>query len=143
MDPLLGRTLTNISDQVTGDRTYRAPKVGGELGEFLFANSGTPARLMSTMRKFADPRKGTSNKLINFLSGLNTTDVSPAARDAIIRERSRDIMDDLGAQSFEKVYFTDERKAKMTPEQLQQVEVLELLRDLLESRSKRRAKTRK
>jgi len=144
-DPVFARTLQNIEDEwITKKRSYE-PKPEYQIGlfpEFLLSNSGTPARLLQTIRTLNDPRKSLPVSLMNTLTGFRLTDVSAPAKDAILRERARDIMDDLGARSYTNTYFSKAQKAAMTPEERTQADQLTNLLNVLRARGRRRKKER-
>jgi hypothetical protein len=117
MDPTVGRLLTNVGlreeDPVSGKAV---PFVGG-LTEHALANSPA-SRLLSTLRTLTDERKRqnptffTGDALAtNLLTGLKTTDISPAAQDAVLRDLlSPIILNELGGRSYTNVYIPKQKK---------------------------------
>ena len=136
MDPALGRTLSNVGNFVgLTDRTD--PVDTNKYLEAAISNSPL-ARVLSTARQVTDPRKGLLSRGLNTFTGLKTSTVSPAAQDAILRERAAELMRQLGGRSFERSYFPEEVKARMSPEDLEKAEMYESLMNLLAERAKQR-----
>ncbi|MCB0358024.1 MAG: hypothetical protein KDD44_00255, partial [Bdellovibrionales bacterium] len=109
--------------------------------EFILANSPA-SRVFTTARTLSDPRKSAGAKAWNMLTGLRLSDVSEAAKDAILREKAQDIMTETGAHSFQRTYYSQEQLDKMTPEQQQNAIMLQLLMNWLADRSKQRKESR-
>lgn len=141
-DPLLGRLAANVSDTITGGKTQRVQPVGDVGFENLVANSPFAAWL-SQARVAADPRKNLATRLANLASGLRLSDVSPGARDAVIRDALNKVMKDQGgALEFSKVYFPKEMEALMSPQELATAHQMELLQTILAKRATARKKAR-
>lgn len=144
LDPTLGRTVANIKELATGQKTPRAEPILGNRGlEFLVANSPL-ARVTTTARQITDPRK-LDNPLAAFLNlgtGVRVADISPAARDAILREKVAELMKDEGAKTFMRTYIPKEEKEKMSPAQRQRAELYELVMKQLAEEAKARKKER-
>ena len=136
MDPLLGRTLTNIGN-LTGVTDRDDPVPTPKLLESVLSNSPA-ARLLSTTRQITDERKGIPSRIANALTGLKITTVSPAAQDAVLRERASILMRELGGRSFERSYIPDDVKAGLSPEDLEKAEMYESIMNLLAERAKQR-----
>lgn len=135
LDPTIGRTLANVAGL---DEPVRWP--GSEGMEFVLANSPY-SRLATTARQLTDRRKWDYlglPALVPFLSGVRISDVSPAAQDAILRERSGALARDLGAERFVRTYIPEERLASMTPEQRAAAEEYVQLWKVLADRAKQR-----
>lgn len=142
LDPGAGRTIANIKQLVTGEKTDNAkPLLGSQGLEFALANSPL-SRMLSTARTVTDHRKGLAAKAVNLGTGVKLTDVSPQVQDAIIREEAQKLMKDLGAKRFIKTYFPAEDKEKMTPQELEKALKLEGLMELLKQRATTRASER-
>ena len=60
--------------------------------------------------------------------------------DKTLRDRISQIEKGMGGRSFTEAYVPKEVKAKMSPQELKQLQQLEALRKLLEARSKERKK---
>ena len=146
MDPLIGRLLANVTGQ---EDAVRLPK----MLEQAAANSPV-ARLLTTMRTLTDKRKQSDYggflpertpgpaTLFNLLSGIRVTDVSPGSRDAIVRDLLNREMKDTGASVFERVSFTKEDLAKMSPTERENAIKLQALANVLARRSKERKRER-
>lgn len=135
LDPTIGRTLANVAGL---DEPVRWP--GSEGMEFVLANSPY-SRLATTARQLTDRRKWDYlglPALVPFLSGVRISDVSPAAQDAILRERSGALARDLGAERFVRTYIPEDRLAAMTPEQRAAAEEYVQLWKVLADRAKQR-----
>lgn len=134
LDPTIGRTLANLTREPGSD-----PVALPTAFEFLFANSPA-SRLGTVARQVTDTRKGPLAKATNLLTGARVTDVPVAQQEGMLADRANTMMRDLGASSYENVYFSDRDKAGLDPDQLQQIEEFELLKKVLASRRQRRAK---
>lgn len=130
MDPLMGRIAANILGQ---EDAYQV----GFIPEQIMANSPA-ARGLSVVRQLTDKRKTPLNKALNLLTGARLTDISPGAKDAIVREALQREEKDMGASVFEIINFTKAQKEKMSPRQLERAERLERFALLLRERAKRR-----
>jgi hypothetical protein len=130
LDPTLGRTLANLLGR---DKPVPTPQAA----EFLLANS--PAtRFLSTARQLTDPRKTWFDTALNSLTGTRVTDVSPAAQDAILRERAIALMRGMDAAEFSRVYFRQEDLTQMSPEERAVADRLTQLQTILATRAKER-----
>jgi hypothetical protein len=138
MDPLIGRTMSNVGNTLgLTDRTdpVRTPK----LLEAVVSNSPA-SRVFHTARKATDPRKGLLGKATNTLTGVSYSSVSPAAQDAILRERAAEIMQQMGGRVFERSYIPDYELERMDPETRAQAEQwMELMKTLAKRAKERRA----
>lgn len=132
MDPLIGRLAANVGLADPND-----PKILPTWMEQAAANSPA-ARALSTARQLTDSRKGVVPKLLNTLTGLRVTDVSPGSKDAIVRELLQREMKDTGAAAFERIYFRKEDLARMSPEQRDAAIKLQALGNILAKRAKER-----
>lgn len=130
MDPVVGRFLSNVLGR---EKPVDLP----DAFEFIASNSPA-ARLLSTLRTASDPHKRDVGGALNLLTGVRVSDVSPAAQDAVIRERTTALMKELGAKSFARIYFPKDDVAQMTPEQQAQAIRLQLLQNILADRAKER-----
>lgn len=135
-DPLLGRIISNVREGVTGEKEFTAQPLPRWL-EVAAANSPA-SRYLSMLRTLTDTRKEAGAKATNLLTGVRIQDVSPAAREAILRERSEDILQEMGAKQFVQTYIPDYVKANMSPEQLAKVEQWEAMKKWLDDSAKRR-----
>lgn len=136
MDPSIGRTLANVFGD---DEPWRWP--GSKLHEHIAAN--TPfSRAITTTRALTDTRKTGLAKALNALTGARVSTISPAAKDAIIREALEQRMKDAGAYGFEKVTFTKADLEKMDPETRAAAEELKRLSAILAKRAKDRKKAK-
>lgn len=135
LDPTVGRTLSNILGQAE-------PVDIGRTNEFILANSPL-SRFLTVGRKLSDPRKSHAEKLASIGLGINTTDVSIAAQDAVLRDRASDFMREQGARSYERVYFPSWQIDQMeNPAAQQQAQELNALQAVLSSRARRRAEAK-
>ena len=149
LDPTVGRLISNLTGQ---EDPVRLP---GMLEQVL--SNSPAARALTTLRTLSDPRKGGdygpisdavpfsipgAPSLLNLLTGVRVTDVSPGAKDTLIRELLTREMKDAGASTFERVYFSKDELAKMGPEQRKAAENLQGLANVLARRAKERAKAR-
>ncbi len=137
MDPTIRRTISNIQEQLGGEPAGRLPPPG--LLEFAAANSPF-SRYLSTARQLSDPRKGILGNLMMQTTGLRFTDISPAAQEATLRQRAAELMKEMGARTFEKVYF-DKDEIPNLPEEDQETAVkLNALQRLLARKASARAR---
>lgn len=146
LDPTVGRFVANVMGQSGQDDSKKFPL----WMEHIVANSPV-ARLASTARSITDPRKRWDQEsegiagylpgpasLLNTLSGVRITDVSPGSKDAILRELLNSEMEDAGASVFERIYFSNEEKAKMSPQARDNADKLQGLANVLAKRAKER-----
>lgn len=141
IDPGLGRAITNISDTITGEETYRAPFVGSPSLENILLNTPATRAITSTRQAF-DPRKSALAKMANLGTGLRLHDVSPAAKETMTRERIDELIKMDGGRAFERTYLPDDVRATMSPEEQRQVDDLLDLLGILDQRQKQRARQR-
>lgn len=153
MDPLVGRLLTNLGIREEDPVSGQAKDFMGPLAEQVLANS--PAtRFLSTARQLTDDRKWQNPTLFpgdalftNLFTGLKTTDISPAAQDAVLRDMvAPTVMDELGGRVYENRYIpkaTIEATKKRGEEELaERMEAFNRLNRLLGQRAKDRKEER-
>lgn len=132
MDPTVGRTLANVvgrEDPVTFP--------GSDAIEFVLGNSPV-SRLLTSARTATDPRKGLLAKASVLTSGIRIADISPAAQDAVLRERVQQLQRDLGARDFTTTSLNEERLAQLPPEEQAKFRELKETMDTLTKRAKER-----
>jgi hypothetical protein len=154
LDPVIGRTLSNIlqlsqnpSAALTGGETESVRPVripGAALLEPMIANSPL-ARAATTVRQLTDPRKSAGNKALNLLTGARMTDISPAAQEAIMRERLSQLMRSEGAKEFVRTYFQQDSPefGNLPINEQQQLMAMQAYMNYLAQLSKDRADARK
>ena len=132
MDPSLGRLLANVSGRPD------AVKFPGSEGiEHILSNS--PAgRAITTARQLTDPRKGLGVKGLGTLTGLRIADVSAKSRDAIERQMVAEALRERGGKQFVRNYLPESVKATMTPQQVQEAQLLHDRLNQLAKDAKRR-----
>jgi hypothetical protein len=135
MDPLVGRIVSNITGKKEPSRVLPHSV------EFALANSPL-SRGLSTLRTATDPRKRNIAGAANLLTGLRISDISPAAQDAVLRERAAVLMKDLGARSYAEVYFPKDMLAQMPPDVRAKAEELQALMKHLGENAKTRKKAK-
>ena len=141
LDPTIGRLVANVMGQTEPDDSKKFPL----WMEQIVANSPI-ARATTTARSLTDPRKRSETvpgmpgaaSLLNTLTGFRVSDVSPASKDAILREMLNSEMQDAGASVFERVYFSKEELDKMSPAARENAIKLQGLANVLAQRSKER-----
>jgi hypothetical protein len=140
LDPLLGRTLSNIGE-LTGLKKSKEPVryPGSGVLEHMISNSPLTG-FGTAVRTLTDPRKSPIDKFFNLGTGLRLTDVSPASQDKELRNRINRAEKQLGAKTYIDTYVPKETKAQMSPQELQAYMQIQALRQLLEERSKERKK---
>ena len=147
LDPILGRIAANVQGK-TG-RAY--PAFGSNALEFIAAQPPwsrylTAARELSSLvppRDVTAPRrKGIASTLMPLLIGFRIQDISPDAQDAIIRERANEMMKDIGARAFSKMYVPKDMQARMSPEELAKTAQWMGLQRLLDQRLKKSIKAK-
>ncbi|HBH90736.1 MAG TPA: hypothetical protein DDY27_12640, partial [Hyphomonadaceae bacterium] len=140
LDPPVGRTLSNFTNIVgltDRDQAYKIP--GGKVSEALIANSPA-SRYMHTARQAMDTRKPLTARALNTMFGAKINTISPAAQDAVLRERASALMRDLGGKVFTRSYIDDETLAAMPPEQREKAEqYMEIMRVLGQRTKARKA----
>ena len=144
MDPTLGRIVSNIKQLATGEEQELAAWRPG-IPDALLANSPL-SRASTTLRQITDPRKlptalnGLDERsqgrdlLLNLLSGIKISDVSPESMDRQLRDQLSDAMKELGSRSFETQYVP--AAAQQTPEQLRRLQQIKALQRLIKARGK-------
>lgn len=143
LDPTIGRTLTNIRDLWTGQKTREAEPFIDPLVEQVAANSPL-TRFLTTGRMLTDPRKWEDPLSIatNMLLGPKISHVSPAAQDAVIRELAADFMKkELSGSEFTRNYISQAAIAEMpTEEQRELARQFNALMNTLTQRRRLRAR---
>ncbi len=135
LDPPIGRTISNIAG-------WKQPVDLPDWFEHVASNS--PAtRFISTARQLSDPRKTPFDLALANLTGIRPVDVSPAAADAVLRDRSVELMKGLGAKTFARTYFPGDELANMSPAEREKAERLQHLQTLLAHRAKSRMTAKK
>ena len=151
MDPTVGRLLTNLGIQDETPSGKASPLLGSQGLEFLIGNSPL-SRAASTARTLTDKRKYKggpfpgSMAALNTLTGLRVTDVSQAARDAVLRETMDAEDRAMGARQFTQTYFSKadiEETRKTDPELAAHMERRNAFRRLKQKQAKARAKAKK
>jgi hypothetical protein len=137
MDPPIGRTASNIASYLGRESTDPITFPGSDALEFVLSNSPLSA-IINTGRTLSDPRKGILDKAANLGTGLRITDVSPAAQDAVLRERIQQLQRELGGRDFDTVTINAERLARMSPQQRAAYEELKRASNTLTKRAKQR-----
>lgn len=135
LDPTLGRLLANLQGKERPVQTSPAL-------EALLGNLPT-TRYMTTARKLSDPRKQLWAQAINQATGARISDVSPGARESVIRESVQELMKAMpGSRKYEKWYFSKDELAAMPPEQRTAALRLQALIGQLRKRQIERAKAK-
>jgi hypothetical protein len=117
VDPLLGRIGANLKQYATGEPQLDPVPTPRWLE--VAASNSPLTRYLSMFRQATDTRKSTGDKALGLLSGVRVQDISPQARAAILRERSDQVIMELGAQDFVRTYIPDSILAAMSPEEKQ------------------------
>ena len=139
LDPTMGRTMANISDLMTGQRTGRVDPLGSQTFEHLMLNSPF-SRFLTTARTMTDPRKGVLGTMANLGTGFRVSDLPPRTQEALLREAAEEsILEIPGGKTFRNVYLPDEVKATMTPEERVHADRLTALKAMLAKRARERA----
>ena len=101
LDPTMGRLKQLIGERiglVEPLQPGQSPKpIGGSALESMVASSPAAAWLRMA-RTSLDPRKGTTEKLLNVLSGVRTKTMSPEAQIREIRDRINAVEIEMGAR---------------------------------------------
>lgn len=134
-NPALGQFLANITG---AERPYNL----GQLTEAAVSNSPL-ARYLTTARQLTDTRKNPLAKAANLLTGVQVHDVSPAAMDAILRERTAAALKEAGGKSFIRTYIPEDRLAGMTPQQIAEARELQAMLNTLADRAQDRKRLSK
>ena len=144
MDPNYGRTIANIRDRITGEKTRRATPIFGSPGlEQILGNLPT-ARAGTLARKWTDPRKDPLALALDFFTGLKQTDVSPQAMDAEAREAAENYAKrHMSGRTFQRMYIPDEDKSRMSEIRRREAEDVEAFIATLDKRMKEWSKANK
>jgi hypothetical protein len=105
--------------------------------EFVLANSPA-SRFITTARTLTDTRKSIPSKISGLTTGMRIADISPAAQDAVLRERIQELQRQLGGRDFDTVTINAERLARMSPQQRAAYEELKRASNTLTKRAKQR-----
>jgi len=150
LDPNLGRTASNIL-QGLGLRDESAGPVrypGSEAAEQIVGMSPF-GRLATTARSVTDTRKGAAEKLLNNLTGVRVSDISPDRQAQQIRKRIEKLAKATGAKTRSDVYFSAEELARLKQtdpaKYAQQAALKQLINDLKKkskSKGERKSKLR-
>jgi hypothetical protein len=135
-----GRDLEDLDGNIgrIGSNLFGTnPKALPVWAEHILANSPV-SRALTTARTLTDPRKGLLAKAGNTLTGMRVSDVSPAAQDALLRERANAAMRGMGARNFARPYVPDADLQAMSPAQRERVQRFQKLLKSLEKRAKKR-----
>lgn len=140
LDPTLGRTISNLLGleqpvQILGNRT------ASRAAEAVAANSPL-ARVFTSARTATDPRKGIGGRLLNLGTGVRISDISPAAEDAVIRERVDQALKEMGAAEFSRVYMPQEELQQLDPMSQLWINELTAQKNTLVDRAKERKRQR-
>lgn len=147
LDPTIGRTITNIKQLATGDRS-RQPAADIGLGFEQFMANTPFSRLLTTARTLTDPRKAVSEDIpipgpasaINLLTGARVVDVPEAAQEAILRESITSRLRDSGvAKAFTRTYVPKETLESLTPKERAEAQAMQGLLNILADRAQKRA----
>lgn len=120
LDPIIGRTLSNVGEAVG----LRSPEDGPVRPVTQFgrnAMSAADALLGATpfsrdaamVRTLADPRKDALSKIIDTMTGAKVADVSPEKQMATLQKRAEDLARTQGAWEQRTVGFPKEQLARL------------------------------
>jgi hypothetical protein len=140
LDPPMGRTISNIRDLMTGERTEEAEPFISNRFEFLMGNSPA-ARAISTARTLTDPRKVIDRPIdtaINLTTGFRLRDLSPAAQDYAYKEKIAEALKDSGAREFRRAYLPDSRAERLGEDERELVDRMLQELKILDKRQKGR-----
>ena len=144
LDPTLGRLAANLLRKA-GLRDSTEALETPQWLESAVGNSPL-SRVLTTARTLTDPRKEGVYGLpgfpaiVNTLTGFKLNDVSERAQDAILREKTTDLMKSMGAKSFTREYIPKELLAVVSPEQRVKLLQIKAIQNELAARSKERKK---
>ena len=143
LNPPIGQTLANIEQLATGKKPARVQPVISDAFEQIAAGllpfTGTAT---TAARVASDPRKTLAEKGLNLMTGFKTSDVSPAASDAMLGEIVRKNARPLGARMFSKLWWPEEVLGELSPLERQQAERLMAIEEGRVARAKQRKKER-
>jgi len=138
MDPLLGRTLSNLGNTLgLTDRKTPFNVPGGKLTESVIANTPV-ARYLHQIRKATDPRKALHTRLLDGLSGFKIATVDPEDSDAVLREQAEQLMRELGGRDFSHAYIPDNVMESLSGDELVKAQQLQQLMKLINNRQRQR-----
>ena len=134
LDPPIGRFISNITG---GERDGNAQPFLSSGVEFLAAKLPT-SRLVSTLNSMTDERKGVATRMLNTLTGIKITDVSPASQAYTAANLALEKLKEFGAREGGYTYIPDWQKARMTPEELAEAEgIMSWMNDIKKEASRR------
>jgi len=139
-DPPFGRTLRNIQQLATGDRTRQPPVTypGSQFLEFL-ASTVMP-RPLTTARTITDPRKNSLAKLVNLGTGARVYDLPERTQDAFVRERAEEGLRGLGGRELTRTWLPPEQRKRLSLDEANEADRFLGVVNLMGARSGRRAK---
>lgn len=135
IDPTIGRLLANVSGSQTPVQTP-------QWLEQLVANSPASVavskakQLTDTRKRFGDTMLPGPSSMLNFLTGVRVTDVSPEQKQRTLEGLIDNRLQGLGGRVFERRFIPAD--AQLTPEQRAELEQLRALQSKL-SRERRQA----
>ena len=139
LDPTMGRTVANISDLLTGERTGQVQPLVSQTFEHAMLNSPF-SRALTTARTLTDPRKGLLGTALNLGTGFRVSDLPPRTQEALLREAAEAaILEIPGGKTFRNVYLPEDLLATMSPAEREHAERLRDLKRMLAKRAKERA----
>jgi hypothetical protein len=150
MDPTLGRLATNLGLR---EKTPagRARPILGQTFEHVMANMPT-SRLFNTLRTLSDERKAIEGTpipgpkaLLNVLTGLRITDVSPRAQRSALRDTAFALAREQGARPFTTFSFSKDVIAKTEetdPEAARKMRAFMRLKRLVSQKSRKEREQR-
>ena len=150
-DPPIARTVSNIHDLITGEKTdlpepfFGIP--GGQTIEHLASNLPT-SRAVSTLRGLADPRGYRGDiagvkPLLNFLTGVKIRDVSPEQAERNLLEEAFGLTKQMGGKEFTTAYFPKAIKQAAEegdPERAAQITAIQRLLSQVQRQRRQRKK---
>ena len=139
LDPVMGRTMANIGDMLTGQRTREVDPFISQTFEHAMLNSPF-SRFLTTGRTLTDPRKGLLGTAMNLGTGFRVSDLPPRTQEALLREAAEEaILEIPGGKTFRNVYLPEDLLATMSPAEREHAERLRDLKRMLAKRAKERA----
>lgn len=121
-DPTLARLFSNVRDLATGKRTKRVKPIFGDPGlEYFLDTLG--GRTLTTARQLTTPHKWDNPLLqaMNLLTGVRVTDVTPAARRAVIDQAADEMLKEFGGREFKRMWIPQEALEGLSPTEAAQL----------------------
>ena len=142
LDPTVGRMISNFVGWEDAAKSWLGTKDATTVAEFTLGNSPLSA-VLTTMRQVSDPRKSLGFKALNLLTGVRVSDLSPAAQDALAREKLQLLLTESGGKVFTRTYLPkDSDLSGLSESEVEKAHQIHAMLNVLADRTKQRMRER-